>query len=196
VPSPIDRPRCQWANANPLYQAYHDDEWGVPLHDDKRLFAMLILEGFQAGLSWLTILRKRENFRAAFSNWDWTRIARYDAKKIDRLMADAGIIRNRRKIEGAIGNARAFIAVRKEFGTFDRYIWRFTGGKTIIPLKRATTFKDLPTRSAESDAMSVDLRRRGFAFVGSVICYANMQAIGMVDDHLKGCYRISKGQKT
>jgi DNA-3-methyladenine glycosylase I len=186
--------RCQWANSDPLYQAYHDDEWGIALHDDTRLFAMLILEGFQAGLSWLTILRKRENFRKAFSDWDWNKIARYTAKDVERLMADSGIVRNRRKIEGAIGNARAFIAIRQEFGAFDTYIWQFSDYKTIRPKRRAATFKDLPTHSAVSDAMSADMRKRGFSFVGTVICYANMQAIGMVDDHLSGCFRISNGE--
>jgi DNA-3-methyladenine glycosylase I len=182
-------PRCDWAGDDPLYQAYHDHEWGVPVHDDRKLFEMLILEGFQAGLSWITILRRREQFRQAFDHWNWEAIARYGQKDIDRLLADAGIIRNRLKIESAVKNARAFMRIREEFGTFDAYIWRFTGFKTLLPRTRASCFKELPTRTAESDAMSRDLKKRGFSFVGSVICYAHMQATGMVDDHQKHCFR-------
>lgn len=183
------RIRCDWAGNDPLYCAYHDKEWGIPEHDDRKLFEMLILEGFQAGLSWITILRKRENFRKAFSGWDWEKIARYTEKDVARLMADSGIVRNRRKIEAAIKNARAFIGIREEFGTFDKYIWRFTDYQTLKPHKRVHSFKELPCRSPESDAMSADLRKRGFSFVGSVICYAHMQATGMVDDHQAQCFR-------
>lgn len=181
--------RCDWAGDDPLYCDYHDNEWGVPVHDDRKLFEMLILEGFQAGLSWITILRKREAFRRAFRDWDWTRVARFGERDIRRLLADPGIVRNRRKIEAAIRNARAFERVREEFGTFDRYIWRFTGGKTLRPARRATCFAELPAHTAESDAMSRDLKKRGFSFVGTVICYAHMQATGMVDDHQAQCFR-------
>jgi DNA-3-methyladenine glycosylase I len=181
--------RCDWAGDDPLYCAYHDTEWGVACHDDRKLFEMLILEGFQAGLSWITILRKRENFRAAFRGWDWDAIARFGANDIARLMRDRGIVRNRRKIEAAIQNARAFIRIREEFGTFDAYMWRFTNNTAIRRRRRARRFKDLPTRSVESDVMSADMKRRGFSFVGTVICYAHMQAVGMVDDHQQGCWR-------
>lgn len=184
-----NRTRCHWADGDPLYRSYHDNEWGVPLHDDTRLFEMLMLEGFQAGLSWITILKKRENFKAAFSRWDWDKIASYTERDIKKLMNNAGIIRNRLKILSAVRNARAFIKIREEFGTFDRYIWQFTNYKTLHSKKRAKVFKDLPVRSGESDAMSRDLKKRGFSFVGSVICYAFMQTIGMVDDHLQGCFR-------
>jgi DNA-3-methyladenine glycosylase I len=169
------RPRCQWAGDDPLYCAYHDHEWGIPLHDEKRLFEMLILEGFQAGLSWITILRKREQFRQAFTNWDWQKIARYTAADVERLMQNPGIVRNRRKIEAAVRNAQAFIEVRRQFGSFDRYIWQFTDYQTLVPARRVGTFKELPTRSAQSDAMSKDLTKRGFSFVGTVICYAFMK---------------------
>jgi DNA-3-methyladenine glycosylase I len=183
--------RCDWAGNDPLYCDYHDNEWGIACHDDKRLFEMLILEGFQAGLSWITILRKRENFRKAFCSWDWTCIARFTKKDIARLMADKGIVRNRLKIAAAVANARAFMRVREEFGTFDCYIWRFTGGKTLRPKQRERRFKDLPTHSPESDAMSKDLKKRGFSFVGTIICYAHMQATGMVDDHIRGCWKAN-----
>lgn len=182
-------PRCEWAGNDPLYIAYHDDEWGEPLHDDHRLFELLILEGFQAGLSWITILRKREHFRSAFHQWDWQRIARYGDRDIQRLLSDKGTVRNRLKITAAINNARRFIEIRRAFGSFDSYIWQFTGHTTLRARKRVRTFKELPTRSAESDAMSRDLRARGFGFVGTTICYAYMQAIGMVDDHLLGCWK-------
>ncbi len=188
-------PRCDWAGTDPLYCAYHDEEWGVACHDDRRLFEMLILEGFQAGLAWITILRKRENFRRAFGNWDWNTIARYGRRDVARLMKDAGIIRNRLKIEAAIRNARAFIRVREEFGSFDTYVWGFTGGKTVRRPRRAKRFADLPTHSPQSDAMSKDLKKRGFSFVGTVICYAHMQATGMVDDHLAGCWRAEENDR-
>jgi DNA-3-methyladenine glycosylase I len=178
--------RCAWAQAEPNL-SYHDAEWGVPLHDDRALFELLILEGAQAGLSWTTILNKRENYRRAFDQFDATRIARYDARKVKALLADAGIVRNRLKIAAAIANARAFLDVQKEFGTFDRYIWSFVGGRPIVNRRRK--MQDVPARSAESDAMSKDLLRRGFKFVGSTICYAYMQATGMVNDHLVTCPR-------
>ena len=188
-PSPADRPRCAWANAHPLYVAYHDEEWGVPVHDDRTWFEFLVLEGFQAGLSWLTILRKRGNFRSAFANFDPAKVARYTKRDVNRLLGDKGIIRNRLKIEAAVSNARAFLAVQQEFGSFDAYIWQFTGGKTLRRKRRARTWTELPTQSPESRAMSKDLKRRGFRFVGPTICYAHMQACGMVDDHLAGCFR-------
>ncbi|MBD3317414.1 MAG: DNA-3-methyladenine glycosylase I [Chitinivibrionales bacterium] len=187
--NPANRERCDWAGNDPLYCDYHDNEWGVPVHNDRKLFEMLILEGFQAGLSWITILRKREAFRKAFRRWDWNEVARFTDKDVERLLGDSGIIRNRRKIEAAIRNAQAFERVRKEFGTFDRYIWRFTDGKTLRPAKRATCFAELPTHTPESDAMSKDLKKRGFSFVGTVICYAHMQATGMVDDHQAQCFK-------
>ena len=177
--------RCSWAGTDPLYIRYHDEEWGVPLHDDRRLFEMLILEGAQAGLSWITILRKRQAYRKAFDNFDPKKVARYDAKKKRALLADAGIVRNRLKIESAITNAQAFLDVKKEFGSFDKYIWQFVGGKPLV--NRRMTMKDVPAVTPESDAMSRDLKTRGFRFVGSTICYAFMQATGMVNDHVEGC---------
>jgi DNA-3-methyladenine glycosylase I len=170
--------------------AYHDTEWGVPLHDDRALFEFLILEGAQAGLSWSTILRKRENYRRAFDRFEARKIARYGERKVAALLADAGIVRNRLKIGATIANAQAFLAVQKEHGTFDRYIWQFTGGR---PRRNHwAAMSDVPARTAESDAMSKDLARRGFRFVGSTICYAYMQATGMVDDHLAGCFRSQR----
>jgi DNA-3-methyladenine glycosylase I len=180
-------PRCPWAGTDPLYVKYHDEEWGVPLHDDRRLFEMLILEGAQAGLSWITILRKRPAYRKAFDRFDAKKIARYDRRRIAALMRDEGIVRNRLKIEAAVKNARAFLAVREEFGTFDRYIWQFVGGKPIV--NRRTMQSGVPARTPESDAISKDLSKRGFSFVGSTICYAFMQATGMVNDHLVDCPR-------
>jgi DNA-3-methyladenine glycosylase I len=182
--------RCPWCGDDPLYQSYHDREWGIPLHDDRKLFELLILEGAQAGLSWLTVLRKRNNYRRAFDFFDATKVARYDAKKIERLLADPGIIRNRLKITSAIQNARAFLAVQKEYGSFDAYIWRFVDGKQRTNRRRSVA--DIPARTIESDAMSKDLKRRGFNFVGSTICYAFMQATGMVNDHLVSCSCYSK----
>jgi DNA-3-methyladenine glycosylase I len=187
--------RCHWAGDDPVYIAYHDNEWGVPVHDDRRHFEMLILEGFQAGLSWLTILKRREQFRKAFARWDWKKIARFTDRDVNRLLHDPGIIRNRLKIRAAIKNARQFEAIRREFGSFDRYIWRFTGNKTLSAPRRAKTFRELPTHSRESDALSRDLKKRGFSFVGTVICYAHMQAIGMVDDHLEGCFKSKPAGK-
>ena len=181
--------RCAWARTE-LSIAYHDKEWGVPLHDDRALFEFLILEGAQAGLSWETILKKRDNFRVAFDNFDPRVVAKYDQRKVDELLADPGIIRNRLKIFAAIQNARAFPAVQKEFGSFDAYVWRFVGGRP----KRNTwrTLKQIPARTPESDAMSKDLSRRGFRFVGPTICYAFMQAVGMVNDHTVTCFRYAE----
>ncbi len=181
------RVRCPWGDSNPLYVSYHDHEWGVPTHDDQALFEMLILEGAQAGLSWITVLKKRENYRRAFSSFDPRRIARYDTRRVERLLANDGIIRNRLKIESTIKNARAFLSVQKEFGTFDRYIWGFVDGR---PIRNGwARLKDIPAHTSQSDAMSKDLKRRDFSFVGSTICYAFMQATGMVNDHLVGCFR-------
>ena len=178
--------RCGWAK-NDLAIAYHDREWGVPLHDDRALFELLVLEGAQAGLSWDTILKKRENYRAAFDNFNPKKISRYDRRKMQRLLCNDGIVRNRLKIAASVRNARAFLVVQKEFGSFDRYIWQFVGGKPRVNAVRS--FKDVPARTAESDAMSKDLKKRGFAFVGSTICYAFMQATGMVNDHVVECFR-------
>jgi DNA-3-methyladenine glycosylase I len=168
--------------------AYHDEEWGVPVHDDRELFERLMLEGFQAGLSWRTILGKRENFFRAFDGWDPERIAAYGPDVIARLMADPGIVRNRLKVEGAVKNARAYVSVVDEIGSFDRYIWQFTGGDVLRGV-RPTALSEIPASTPESDAMSKDLRKRGFTFVGSTICYAFMQSVGMVDDHVVGCWR-------
>jgi DNA-3-methyladenine glycosylase I len=180
--------RCRWAPADdPIYTAYHDKEWGVPAHDDRRLFEFLILEGAQAGLSWSTILHKRENYRKAFARFDPKKVARFTRKDISRLMKDAGIVRNRLKIESSISNAKAFLEVKKEFGSFDKYIWSFVGGKPKV--NHWSGSKHPPASTAESDAMSKDLKKRGFRFVGSTICYAFMQASGMVDDHVVGCHR-------
>jgi DNA-3-methyladenine glycosylase I len=180
-------PRCPWAGSDPLMIAYHDTEWGVPLHDDQKLFEFLILEGAQAGLSWRTVLYKRDNYRKAFDNFDPNRVARYTDRQITRLMNDPGIIRNRLKVSSAVTNAKAFLKVQKEFGTFDQYIWQFTGGKPLN--NKLKGIKHIQATSNESDAMSKDLLRRGFKFVGSTICYAHMQATGMVNDHLTTCFR-------
>jgi DNA-3-methyladenine glycosylase I len=180
------RVRCPWAQGE-QYVAYHDEEWGVPVHDDRLLFEMLILEGAQAGLSWATILKKRENYRRAFDNFDAERIARYDRRKRDSLMQDAGIVRNRLKIDSTIDNAKAILAVREEFGSFDAYVWQFVNGVPIQNTRRSMA--DVPAKTAESDALSKDLKKRGFRFVGSTICYAFMQAVGMVNDHLVDCFR-------
>lgn len=179
--------RCIWTGADPLYAAYHDSEWGVPVHDDQRLFEFLILEGAQAGLSWITILRKRDNYRATFDQFDAEKIARYGAKKIEELLQNPGIVRNRLKIAAAITNAQAFLKVRDEFGSFDRYLWRFVDGSPIQ--NRWQRHKQIPATTPESDAMSKDLKKRGFKFVGSTICYAHMQACGMVNDHTIDCFR-------
>jgi DNA-3-methyladenine glycosylase I len=181
---PAAQNRCHWATS-PLMIDYHDKEWGAPVHDDRVLFEFLILEGAQAGLSWETILNKRENYRRAFDRFNVAKIADYDAKKVRALMADAGIIRNRLKIASTISNAKTFLAVKKEFGSFDRYIWQFVGGKPKI--NKWSSSQRLPASTPESDAMSKDLKRRGFRFVGSTICYAFMQATGMVNDHARDC---------
>jgi len=177
--------RCSWPSTE-LDIAYHDKEWGVPVHDDRVLFEFLILEGAQAGLSWSTILKKRENYRRAFAGFDPRKVARFDASRKRKLMKDDGIVRNRLKIESTVSNARAFLAVQKEFGSFDRYLWQFVGGE---PIRNSRKGKDIPARTPESDALSKDLQRRGFRFVGTTICYAFMQAVGMVNDHLVSCYR-------
>ena len=185
--------RCPWAGSDPAYLAYHDDEWGVPVHDDRRLFEMLILEGAQAGLSWLTILKKRENYRKAFAGFDCRRIAGYGARDIGRLLADPGIVRNRLKIEAAIRNARGTLAIQEEFGTLDAYLWRFVDGR---PLQNEwKSMAELPARTEVSDALGKDLKRRGFNFVGSTICYAFMQAVGLVNDHLTDCPRHAEVRK-
>ena len=179
--------RCPWGKSHPLYLSYHDEEWGVPLHDDRRLFEMLVLEGTQAGLSWLTVLKKREHYRRAFSNFDPRKVAQYNSAKIERLLVNDKIIRNRLKIRAAVQNARAFLSTQDEWGTFDRYIWSFVDG---TPKQNAWRhLEEVPAHTPESDAMSKDLKRRGFTFVGSTICYAFMQATGMVNDHLVDCFR-------
>jgi DNA-3-methyladenine glycosylase I len=184
--------RCGWAR-NELSIPYHDEEWGVPVHDERTLFEFLVLEGAQAGLSWDIILKKREHYRAVFDNFDAAKVARYQEAKVAKLLADAGIVRNRLKVAAAIQNAKAFLAVQKEFGSFDAYLWKFVGGKPITNHRQS--LKELPTRTAESDAMSKDLRQRGFKFVGTTICYAMMQAIGMVNDHMEDCFRYLEIQR-
>jgi DNA-3-methyladenine glycosylase I len=181
--------RCPWPSDDPLMIAYHDKEWGVPLHDDQKLFEFMVLDCFQAGLSWRTVLHKRENFRKAFDNFDYRKIAKYDQQKIDSLLQDTGIIRNKAKINGTIQNAKCFLEVQKEFGSFDHYIWSFTNGKIIV--NKWKNLSELPARSEISDFVSKDLVKRGFKFVGSTICYAFMQAIGMVNDHLTTCFRYT-----
>jgi DNA-3-methyladenine glycosylase I len=181
------RARCAWAGNDPLYTAYHDAEWGVPLHDDQRLFEMLVLEGAQAGLSWITILRKRERYRQVFEGFDPRRVARFSSARVEKLLRDPGIVRNRSKVEGAVRSARAFLDVVKEHGSFDRYVWGFVGGRPIRNRRR--TLREVPAETEESRALSRDLRKRGFTFVGPTICYAFMQAVGMVDDHVVGCFR-------
>ena len=183
--------RCLWVDPeDPLSCEYHDREWGVPLHDDRKLFEFLVLEGAQAGLNWMTILRKRENFRKAFDDFVPEKVARYDGRRIAKLLADPGIIRNRRKIEAAITNAKAFLEVQKEFGSFDSYMWSFVGGKPIRNKWRRLA--DIPASTTEAQRMSTDLLKRGFKFVGPTICYAHMQAAGMVNDHLVDCYRYKE----
>jgi DNA-3-methyladenine glycosylase I len=184
-----ERHRCGWATTE-LGIAYHDTEWGVPQHDDRVLFEFLILEGAQAGLSWETILRKRENYRTAFEAFDPAKVARYDARRQAKLMRDEGIVRNRLKIASAVQNAKSFLAVQKEFGSFDKYLWGFVGGKPIVNAHESV--KTVQARTPESDALSKDLQKRGFKFVGSTICYAMMQAVGMVNDHQVGCFRYAQ----
>jgi DNA-3-methyladenine glycosylase I len=186
----ITKTRCPWGESHPLYIDYHDQEWGVPEHEDRRLFEFLVLEGAQAGLSWLTVLKKRKAYRKAFDRFDPEKVARYNSKKINALLADEAIIRNRLKIESSIQNARAFLKVQEEFGSFDSYIWQFVEGK---PKKNVwKNLKQIPPKTAQSDAMSAALRARGFRFVGSTICYAHMQACGMVNDHLVSCFRYDQ----
>ncbi len=182
--------RCDWTNNNPYNIEYHDKEWGLPLHNDQKLFEFLILDAFQAGLSWLTILKKRENFRKAFDNFDAKKIALYDDKKINELLNNAGIIRNKLKIHASVTNAKSFLEIQKEFGSFDKYIWQFTKHKTIV--NKWENWKEIPASTKESDAMSKDLKKRGFKFVGSTICYAFMQAAGMVNDHTVDCFRYKE----
>jgi DNA-3-methyladenine glycosylase I len=182
-------PRCGWCMNDTEYIRYHDEEWGVPVHDDRLLFEMLILEGAQAGLSWLTILKRRKTYRVAFDNFDAKKIAGYDECKVAALLADPGIIRNRLKVAAAIENAKAFLAVQKEFGSFDRFIWQFVGGKPL--LNQPASFRNVPVKTGISDAMSREFKKRGFKFVGSTICYAYMQAVGMVNDHVEDCFRAS-----
>ena len=186
---PRTLPRCPWANGSASYAAYHDHEWGVPVHDDRVFFEFLILEGAQAGLSWSTILNRRDGYRTAFAGFDPARVARFETRKIAQLMTNKAIVRNRLKIESAVGNARIFLALQREFGTFDRYVWAFVGGKPVINRRR--TLAAVPARTAQSDALSSDLRKRGFRFVGSTIVYAFMQATGLVNDHLVSCPRWS-----
>ena len=181
------KPRCRWAGTDPIYVKYHDTEWGVPLHDDRKLFEFLILEGAQAGLSWITILKKRQNYRKAFNNFDASRMVRYGVHKIEELLSNPGIVRNRLKIEAAVQNAGAFLRVQKEFDSFDAYIWKFVNNQ---PIKNAwQTQEEIPSTTKASTAMSNDLRERGFKFIGPTICYAFMQAVGMVNDHTVDCFR-------
>ncbi len=186
---PLPATRCAWPKS-PLDIAYHDTEWGVPVHDDRILFEFLTLEGAQAGLSWSTILKKRENYRRAFDGFDPERVARFTSKRVDRLLADPGIVRHRGKIESTVSNAKAFLEVQREFGSFDRYAWRFVGGSPRA--NQWPTLRDIPARTTESDALSKDLKRRGFRFVGSTICYAFMQAVGLVNDHVIDCFRYGE----
>jgi DNA-3-methyladenine glycosylase I len=181
-----EKKRCAWCTSDPIYIDYHDKEWGRSVHDDRLLFEFLILEGAQAGLSWITVLKKRENYRKAFDNFEASKISQYTEKKINELLANEGIIRNRLKINSAISNAKAFLVVQKEFGSFDKYIWQFVQGKALK--NRITDIKKLPAQSLQSEAMSKDLKMRGFNFVGSTICYAFMQAVGMVNDHTIDCF--------
>jgi len=182
-----DQKRCAWAGSDPLYQAYHDREWGVPVHDDRKLFEFLILEGAQAGLSWITVLKKRENYRKAYDNFDPQKVARYGTKKVTELLNNAGIIRNRLKIAASISNAQKFLETRGTFGSFSKYMWEFVGHKPVKNNFRSV--RDLPVKTELSDALSADLKKRGFKFVGSTIMYAHMQAVGMVNDHVVGCFR-------
>ena len=185
--------RCEWCGDDPLYIKYHDEEWGKPEHDDRKLFEMLLLEGAQAGLSWITVLRKRENYRKAFSNFNPHRIAKYDERKVIELLNNPGIIRNKLKVNAFIINSQKFLDVKKEFGTFDKYIWQFVNHKPII--NKYNNLKELPAFTDESDKMSKDLKKRGFKFIGSTICYAYMQACGMVNDHVTGCFLYEKLQR-
>lgn len=182
--------RCGWVTDDPLYIEYHDKEWGVPVHNDRKLFEMLILEGAQAGLSWITILKKRENYRKALDNFDYNKIAKYDEEKKEELLSNKGIIRNKRKINATINNAKTFIKAQEEFGSFDKYIWKFVGGKPIK--NRWNKLEEVPTMTEKSEEMSKDLKKRGFKFVGPTICYSFMQAVGMVNDHTTDCFRCEE----
>ncbi len=184
--------RCDWVANDQLYLKYHDEEWGVPVHDDRKLFEFLVLEGAQAGLSWLTVLKKRENYRKAFDKFDPHKIARYSDAKVKELLNNPGIIRNKLKVDASINNAKAFLAVQKEFGSFDKYIWQFVNYKPRINAWK--TLQELPAKTKESDAMSIDMKKRGFKFVGSTICYAHMQATGMVNDHTINCFRYKESR--
>lgn len=184
--------KCEWCLGHDIYVDYHDKEWGVPLHDDQMLFEFLTLEGAQAGLSWLTVLKKRENYKKAFDNFDAEKIARYDQKKIDELLGNAGIIRNKLKINSTIINAQLFLKIQEEFGSFDKYIWQFVDGKPIV--NNWKTMGEIPASTKESDIMSKDMKQRGFKFVGTTICYAHMQATGMVNDHVVDCFRYKEVQ--
>lgn len=184
------RKRCTWTKNNPYNIKYHDEEWGAPVHNDRKLFEFLLLESFQAGLSWLTILKKRENFKKAFDNFDYNKISDYNEHKIKELMKNKGIVRNKLKINAVVNNARAFIKIQKEFGSFDKYIWQFVNNKTII--NSYMSWEEIPATSKESDAMSKDLKKRGFKFVGLTICYAFMQATGMINDHEINCFRYNE----
>jgi DNA-3-methyladenine glycosylase I len=186
--------RCPWSQGiDPAYERYHDEEWGVPVHDDRVHFEFLVLESAQAGLSWWTILRKREGYRRAFADFDAAKVARFTPARVEKLLANPGIVRNRQKVEAAVGNARRFLDVQKEFGSFDRYVWEFVGGRPIV--NRWRTMREVPPTSAESDALSKDLKKRGFKFVGSTIVYAHMQATGLVNDHLVRCFRYSASSR-
>jgi DNA-3-methyladenine glycosylase I len=182
--------RCSWPGADEIYIDYHDKEWGVPVHDDRKHFEFIILDGAQAGLSWITILKKRKNYREAFDNFDPEKVAKYDEKKIKELMQNKGIVRNKGKIEAAVYNAKAFLEIQREFGSFDKYIWQFVGGKTIKNSWKSEA--EIPTKTPESEAMSKDLKQRGFKFIGPTICYAYMQAAGMVNDHIVDCFRYNE----
>jgi DNA-3-methyladenine glycosylase I len=182
--------RCEWCGSDPLYTKYHDDEWGVPVHDDQKLFEMLILEGAQAGLSWITVLKKRKNYRKAFDNFDVVKVSKYSEKKVAKLLANPGIIRNRLKVNAAVTNAKAFLKIQDEFGSFDKYIWQFVNYEPIV--NKFKILKELPAKSEISDFMSNDLKERGFKFVGSTICYAFMQAVGMVNDHTTDCFKYEE----
>ena len=186
----MDKNRCAWCGNDPLYMAYHDEEWGVPVYDDAKLFEFLVLETFQAGLSWITILKKRENFRVAFDNFDYKKIANYGEDKYESLLQDAGIIRNKLKIRATISNAQAYMEIQKEFGSFSDYIWEFTNGKPIK--NKHKSMSDVPATTDLSDKLSKDLKKRGFKFVGSTVIYANMQATGMVNDHVADCFRYNE----
>jgi len=185
-----DIKRCEWCTGSEIERVYHDDEWGVPLHDDRRLFEFLILEGAQAGLSWITILKKRDHYRKVFDNFDPLRVVKYTDKKIEKLLLDPGIVRNRLKVSSAVSNARSFLDVQQEFGSFDDYIWQFTDGNVIQ--NQWQSMSEIPANTVESDAMSKDLKARGFRFVGTTICYAFMQATGMVNDHTIDCFRYAE----